>query len=312
MQDLLRLRHYSPRTQRAYLGWARRYLRYVGSNGECIAPGPADAKAFLSHLATRRNVAASTQNQAFNAILFLHRHVLRVELGDMASTVRARRGRKLPVVLSEDEVRAVLAELQGTPRIMIELLYGSGLRLSELVLLRVKDIDFSNGTITVRSGKGDKDRVTLLPRRTQPALRKHLDRVRALHERDLAAGAGVAPLPGALRLKYPNAGTEWGWQFVFPSSKFVPDRKALAIHRWHVAPATLQKAMKTAVRKAEITKPASPHVLRHSFATQMLGRGIDIRRLQELLGHKSVETTMIYTHVIPALPPGISSPLDEL
>ena len=178
----------------------------------------------------------------------------------MTSTVRARRGRKLPIVLSADEVRAILAQLHGTPRIMIELLYGSGLRLSELVLLRVKDIDFHNGTITVRSGKGDKDRVTLLPQRTQPGLRQHLDRVKALHERDLAAGAGVAPLPGALRRKYPNAGREWAWQFVFP----------------------------------------------------LLSKGVDIRRLQELLGHKSVETTMIYTHVVLTLAPGMSSPLDEL
>jgi len=183
-------------------------LQYVGTNNKSTPPTPADAKAFLGYLASRRNVSASTQNQAFNAILFLHRHVLRIELGDMTSTVRARRGRKLPIVLSVDEIRAILAQLHGTPRIMIELLYGSGLRLSELVLLRVKDIDFHNGAITVRSGKGDKDRVTLLPQRTQPGLRQHLDKVKALHGQDLTAGACIAPLPGALRRKYPNAGSE--------------------------------------------------------------------------------------------------------
>jgi integron integrase len=252
---------------RAYLGWARRYVRYLGE-GRADPPATEDAKAYLSYLATRARVSASTQNQAFNALLFLHRHVFGADLGDMAATARARRGRKLPIVLSIEEVRAVLAQLCGTRRLMLELIYGGGLRLSELIMLRVKDLDFDAGTITVRSGKGDKDRVTLLPRSLHPALHEHLRRVKALHQRDLAAGAGDALLPGALRRKYPNAGREWGWQCVFPSAKLALDRETGTIRRWHVAGAT--------VRRAEIVKPASVHTLRHSFATHLLMRGIDL------------------------------------
>ncbi len=311
MQRLLKLRHYSPRTQRSYLGWVRRYLLYLKPL-KSWPPQAADAQTFLSQLATRHNVAASTQNQAFNALLFLHRHVIQSDLGDMSSTVRARRGRKLPVVLTSDEVRAVMAELERPHRIMMELTYGAGLRLSELVQLRVKDIDFDAGSITVRSGKGDRDRITMLPRRVQASLRSHFIEVRRLHERDLAAGAGYAPLPHALQRKYPNAGREWGWQFVFPSVTLTPDPEEKTIRRWHVSPATVQRAMKSAVRKAKIAKPASLHTLRHSFATHLLMKGVDIRRIQELLGHKSVETTMIYTHVIQSIAPDVESPLDDL
>lgn len=306
MERLLRLRHYARRTQHAYLGWARRYLRYLG-DGRPAPPTPEDTRAFLSHLATHGRVSASTQNQAFNALLFLHRHVFCIDLGDMAATVRARRGQKLPVVLSIEEVRAILAQLTGTRRLMVELIYG-GLRLTELTQLRVKDLDFDASTITVRSGKGDKDRVTLLPQRLQPDLREHLKKVKDLHERDLAAGAGEAPLPDALRRKYPNAGREWAWQFAFPSLKLAVDSETKTIRRWHVAGATVQKAMKAAVRKAQIAKPASVHSMRHSFATHMLMRGIDMRRIQELLGHKSIETTMIYTHVLPTIAPDLRSP----
>jgi len=311
MQRVLRLRHYSHRTQRAYLGWARRYFRYLGP-ARAKSPAAEDVKAFLSFLATRNRVSASTQNQAFNALLFLHRYVLCIELGDMGATVRARRGQKLPVVLSIDEVRAILAQLSGTRRLMIELIYGGGLRLSELLQLRVKDIDFDAGTITVRSGKGDKDRATLLPQRLYPVLREHLRKVKALQERDLAAGAGDAPLPDALRRKYPNAGREWGWQFAFPSAKLAMDDETKTIRRWHVSGATVQKAMKAAVRKAQIAKPASVHSMRHSFATHLLMKGVDIRRIQDLLGHKNVETTMIYTHVLPTIAPELRSPLDQL
>ena len=311
MRQLLRLRHYAPSTLRSYLGWANRFLRYLGGK-RSNPPTLADAKAFLSHLATRAKVSASTQNQAFNALLFLYRHVFHSELGDMSATVRAKRGQRLPIVLTFDEVRAILAELKGKCRLMLELIYGAGLRLGELVRLRVKDIDFDAGSITVRAGKGDVDRVTLLPQRLRTPLQRHLQEVKALHERDLAAGAGEAPLPNALRRKYPRAGREWAWQFVFPSSTLVTDPETQTIRRWHVSPATLQKAMKTAVRKAKITKPASVHTLRHSFATALLQKGVNIRRIQELLGHKNIATTMIYTHVLPSIAPDVSSPLDEL
>jgi integron integrase len=311
MRRLLQLRHYSPRTERCYLGWADRYLSYLGDQ-RTTPPGSADAKAYLSHLATRARVSASTQNQAFNALLFLHRHVFQSELASMASTIRARRGTKLPIVLTQDEVRAILARLSGRSRIMIDLIYGGGLRLSEVAQLRVKDIDIAAGSVTVRSGKGDKDRVTLLPRRLVAELKQHLESVGIVHQQDLAAGAGEAPLPNALRRKYPSAAREWGWQFVFPSAKLTRDAETRRIHRWHVSPATLQKAMKTAVRRAGIAKPASVHTMRHCFATHMLMKGVDIRRIQELLGHRSLETTMIYTHVIKSIAPDVSSPLDDL
>jgi len=311
VRRLLQLRHYSRRTIRSYTGWTRRYLNYVQTTGSGT-PSSRDAQAFLSYLVTEGHVAASTQNQAFNALLFLHRHVLHDDLGDMSATLRAKRGRKLPVVLSVEEVRDVLSHLEGTNRLMIEMTYGGGLRISELVRLRVKDIDFAGETITVRSGKGDKDRVTLLPRRLHDDLREHQPRVRALHERDLAAGAGEAPLPGALRRKYPRAGCEWAWQFLFPSARLAVDAEEKNFRRWHVSEATVQKAMKAAVRRSHIAKPASVHTLRHSFATHLLLKGIDIRRIQQLLGHKSVETTMIYTHVLSSVAPPVRSPLDEL
>lgn len=310
MRRLLRLRHYSPRTERSYVGWAGRFFRYLEKTASA-PPTSADVKAYLSFLATRRKVSASTQNQAFNALLFLFRYVLQTDLGDMTTTVRAKRGRKVPVVLSQEETRDLLNRLRGTRRLLLELTYGSGLRLSELVTLRVKDIDIEGGSLTVRSAKGDKDRVTILPRKLRPTLRAHLATVKATHEHDLAAGAGEAPMPNAPERKYPGAGREWGWQFAFPSSKLSPDING-RIRRWHVAEATVQKAMKDAVRRARIAKPASVHTLRHSFATHLLMQGVDIRRIQELLGHRSVETTMIYTHALQSLAPDVRSPLDDL
>ena len=312
MKRLLDLRHYSHRTERSYLGWIRRYLRYLRQTRAGAVPVPEDARSFLSLLVTREQVSASTQNQAFNALLFFHRFVLDADLGDMSATLRAKRGRKLPVVLSVDEVRAVLAHLTGTRRLMLELIYGSGLRLGELVRLRVKDIDFNAGTITVRSGKGDADRMTLLPQRLREPLEVHLRKIRALHQRDLASGAGNAPLPDALHRKYPQAGREWAWQYVFPSARIAVDPATKSIHRWHAAETTVQRAMKAAVRKAGLSKPASVHTLRHSFATHLLQKGVDIRRIQDLLGHRSVETTMIYTHVLPSIARDLRSPLDEM
>ena len=218
VRRILRLRHYAGSTERSYLGWNRRFLRYVGRSGEHVPTGD-DVQAFLSHLAVQGDVSASTQNQAFRAVLFLLRHVLMVDPGDLGGTVRARQGKKLPVVLLPDETRAVLAQLKGAHRLMLELVYGAGLRLTELVELRVKDLDFGADTLTVRDGKWDKDRVTFLPKRLTTELKAHLEKVKAIHERDLGAGAGAAPLPDALERKYPTAAREWGWQFVFPSSR---------------------------------------------------------------------------------------------
>ena len=272
-------------------------------------PTSADAKAFLTYLATRRRVSASTQNQAFSALLFLYRNVFEVELQGMGDTLRARRGRRLPVVLSMDEVAAVFGQLEGTLGLMIELLYGAGLRLNELVQLRVKDIDFEGASITVRSGKGDADRITILPERVKCRLVQHLENVRRLHERDLAAGAGAAPLPDALCRKYPSAAREWGWQYVFPSRKIELADDGVIRH-WHMSPATVQRAMRQAVRAAGISRPAGVHTLRHSFATHLVMQGVDIRRIQDLLGHKSVETTMVYLHVARTLGGDVVSPLD--
>ncbi len=308
MRRLMQLRHYSPRTESCYLGWARRFLRHRHSEG---VPTPDDLKTYLSYLATRRNVASATQNQAFSGLLFLFRHVYHIELEDMGSTVRARRGPKLPVVLSVEETKSILGQLHGVTRLMLELIYGGGLRVSEVVILRVKDIDFDLRTVTVRSGKGDRDRTTFLPARAVSGLRRHLERVKRLHARDLAAGVGDAPMPSALARKYPNAGKEWAWQFVFPSKKLAADEDGV-IRRWNVSTSTVQKAMKTAIRKSGVAKMASVHTLRHSFATHLLMRGVDIRRIQDLLGHKSVETTMIYTHVMKTMAPDLRSPLDEL
>lgn len=309
MSRLMRLRHYSPRTEETYVGWARRFLAHLRRTGS--QPSADEVSTYLSHLATARDVAAATQNQAFNALLFLCRHIYDIDLGDMGSAVRARRGPKLPIVLSVEEVRSILDQLSGIHRILLEMIYGGGLRVSEVVCLRVKDIDFDAGTITVRSGKGDTDRTTLLAERVRPALRSHLSRVRRQHQRDLAAGAGRVPMPSALRRKYPQAEAEWGWQYAFPANRLQPDKEGV-IHRPHLSTAVVQKAMKAAVRKADVGKMASVHTLRHSFATHLLQKGVDIRQIQELLGHKSVDTTMIYTHVMRTMAPDLRSPLDEL
>ena len=310
LRRILRLRHYAASTERTYVGWCRRFLRYVGQSGEHL-PSSDDVQAFLSHLAVQGQVSSSTQNQAFHAVLFLLRHVLMTEAGDLSGTVRAREGRKLPVVLMPEETRAVLEQLKGKHRLMLELVYGAGLRLGELLDLRVKDVDFEANTLTVRASKGDKDRVTFLPKRLVEQLKEHLEEVRRVHERDLAAGAGEAPLPGALARKYPNAGREWGWQYVFPAGQLKVDETG-TVRRMNVAAAPVQRAMKRAVRQSGVAKPASVHSLRHSYATALLMKGADIRRVQDLLGHKSVETTMIYTHVLQSMAPDLASPLDEL
>jgi integron integrase len=269
-------------------------------------------KDYLAYLANRRGVAASTQNQAFSALLFLTGEILHLELGDLKAGLRAKRGQRLPTVLTVEEVRRVLEAMAGTARVMAELLYGGGLRVMECCRLRVKDLDFDNSLIFVRSGKGDKDRTTLLAESVQPALQAHLERVKELHQRDQKAGVGPVWLPDALARKYPEAGKAWGWQWVFPSKTLSTDPRSGAIRRHHVSDMVIQRAVKEAVRKAEIVKPASVHTLRHSFATHLLLHGVDLRQIQDYLGHKNVETTMVYTHVVKDLRSHARSPLDLL
>ena len=305
-----RTKHLSLSTEQAYVRWTRRYVRYHGLRHPHELTED-DVQAFLSYLAMERSVAASTQNQALSALLFLYANVLRRPLGDLGAVVRAKRPKRLPVVLSRVEVEAVFVHLEGVPRLVASLLYGSGLRQTEALRLRVKDLDFDYCQLTVRQGKGDKDRHTLLPEILHESLHRQLRKAKALHEEDLEAGYGEVALPYALARKYPHAGYEWGWQYVLPSRKRSIDPRSGVERRHHLSVSVVQKAFKRAVRKAGITKPASPHTLRHSFATHLLERGYDIRTVQELLGHKDVRTTMIYTHVLNR---GMSvrSPLEEL
>ena len=304
-----RTRHLSARTERAYVGWIRRFILLNGKRHPAHMGEP-EISAFLTYLANRRNVSASTQNQALAAILFLYRDVLGRDLDWLEGVVRARRPERLPVVLTRSEVQAVLAQLRGVLWIQASLLYGAGLRLMECSRLRVKDIDVPRMQITVRGGKGDKDRVTLLPGKILEPLADHLLTVRDLHEKDLAAGRGRVEMPFALARKYPNASREWGWQWVFPASRVYVDVRTGEVRRHHLHETVLQRAVKTAVRKAGIAAPASCHTLRHSFATHLLEAGQDIRTIQELLGHSDVSTTMIYTHVLNRGPLGVKSPLD--
>ena len=277
--------------------WIRRYILFHGKRHPAEVGEP-EVNRFLTHLAVHRRVAASTQNQALAALLFLYAKVLNQPLRQIEGVVRARRPRRLPVVLTRREVRAVLDELNGTPRLVCTLLYGSGLRLLECLRLRVKDVDFHRQEITVREGKGHKDRVTVLPSAARKTLRVHLETIRRQHARDLARGLGRAPLPDALARKYPTADRDWAWQWVFPASSHYVDRHTAVRYRHHLHESVIQRAVKEAVRRAGLAKPASCHSLRHSFATHLLEDGYDIRTVQELLGHKDVKTTMIYTHVL--------------
>lgn len=317
MRTVLRTRHYSYSTEKTYMDWGRRFLDYLGETGHKTESGLYDLSAerikeYLAHLATRRNVAASTQNQAFNALLFLSREVLHSELGSLEHAVRAKRGQRLPVVLTVSEVQSVLSRLDGSARLMAEVIYGGGLRVMECCRLRVKDLDFDNNLIFVRQGKGDKDRSTLLAEAVKELMQAHLERVRQLHEADLAVGAGEVWLPHQLALKYPKAASTWGWQYVFPSAKLSPDPLSGVIRRYHASDSFIQVAMREAVSTAGIIKPASVHTLRHSFATHLLLQGVDIRQIQEYLGHSNVETTMIYTHVVKDMRSPARSPLDVL
>ena len=310
VRNRMRVRHYSLRTERSYIAWIKRYIVFHGKRHP-QEMGQAEIEAFLTHLAVERHVAASTQNQALNAILFLYREVLGIELPWMEDVVRAKRPKRLPVVLSVQEVNQILAHMQGTNRLLASLLYGSGLRLMEAMRLRVKDIDFNYRQIVVRDGKGQNDRVTPLPGRIEAELRAQIDVVARQHADDVRAGYGAVYLPDALSVKYPNAARELAWQYVFPAKSLSRDPRSGAVRRHHVSEKSLQRAVKHAVAKAGIHKKASCHTLRHSFATHLLERGSDIRTIQELLGHKNVQTTMIYTHVMQRGGQGVLSPLDQ-
>jgi len=310
-REEIRARHYSRRTGEAYWYWIRWFIRFHGRRHP-LELGEAEVTAFLSMLATERNVAAATQNQALSALLFLYRHVLGRELPWLSELVRAQRPVRLPTVLSEAEVRRLLANLDGTGALMAGLLYGAGLRQIECLQLRVKDIDFAYRQILVRDGKGAKDRVTMLPEGLVQPLQAHLGKVRLLHRRDIDEGFGEVWLPYALARKYPRAGRQWAWQFVFPSGNRSADPDTGATRRHHVHPDTLGRIVKRAAEGAGIVKPVSCHTLRHSFATHLLERGHDIRTVQELLGHSDVSTTMIYTHVMNKGARGVKSPLDRL
>jgi integron integrase len=303
------VKHYSIRTEQAYVHWIRRFILHQGKRHP-REMGQEEVEQFLTYLAVDGAVAASTQNQALNAILFLYREVLGIELPWLENVTRAKRTSRLPVVLSREEVRSVLGRLDGELALMAALLYGAGLRLMECMRLRVKDVDFAHNQIVVRHGKGGKDRVTMLPGRLVEPLQRQRRRVTAIHEQDLKEGFGEVYLPHALARKYPSAGFELGWQYLFPASKRSQDPRSGKIMRHHKNEKVLQRAVKTSVRASGLTKPASCHSLRHSFATHLLDSGYDIRTVQELLGHKDVRTTMIYTHVLNRGGRGVRSPLD--
>jgi integron integrase len=305
----IRLKHYSIRTEQAYVDWIKRFILHHGKKHPKEL-GAEEVEAFLTYLAVEGRVAASTQNQAKSALLFLYREVLGDELPWLDNVEQAKVPKRLPVVLTREEVQKVLSQLEGQHKLAAGLLYGAGLRILECLRLRVKDIDFSRKEILVRDGKGFKDRVTMLPQSLVPALQRHLEQVKTLHEQDVAAGYGEVYLPYALDRKYPNAAREWGWQYVFPSGNLSTDPRTRVVRRHHIQDQSVQRAVKQAVRNAGLVKPATPHTFRHSFATHLLEGGYDIRTVQELLGHSDVSTTMIYTHVLNKGGRGVASPLD--
>jgi integron integrase len=311
LRDRIRLKHYSLRTEQAYVQWTKRYIFFHGKRHPAEM-GKTEVEAFLTTLAVGRNVTASTQAQALSALLFLYREVLRVDLPWLTEVTRAKKPARLPTVLTQQEVRALLKYVDDPLLdLIVRLLYGTGMRLLECLRLRVKDVEFTRNEIVVRDGKGGKDRVTMLPASLADRLKAHLAVVKSQHEADLSLGKGEVWLPDALAVKYPDAPKEWGWQYVFPAAGFSTDPRSGAVRRHHVDDKRVQRAVKLAAARAEIAKPVSPHTLRHSFATHLLEGGYDIRTVQELLGHSDVSTTMIYTHVLNKGGRGVVSPLDR-
>jgi integron integrase len=310
VREAIRSRHFSRRTETCYISWIRRYILFHGKKHPRTMGAP-EIAAFLSALATEGRISASTQNQALSALLFLYRDVLQIELAPIGRVVRAVVPKRLPVVLSRREVEALLEKLDGRMWIVGMLLYGAGLRLQECLELRVKDIDFDQSQIVVRRGKGQKDRVTVLPQAIREKLQAHFEEVRLVHVRDLSQGFGRVVLPYALARKYPGAATDWGWQFVFPASRLCRDPRWGPTTRYHLHESVVQRAIGKAAQDAGITKPVGPHTLRHCFATHLLENRYDIRTVQELLGHADVSTTMTYTHVMNRGPLGVKSPVDK-
>ena len=311
VRERIRVLHYSRSTEKTYLYWIRFFILWNGKRHPRDM-GAAEVEAFLSHLATQREVSAGTQNQAMHAILFLYRQVLGLELPWLDGITRAKPSQRLPVVLTQAEAQRLLAATRGTPGLVVRLLYGTGMRLMEGLRLRVKDVEFARHQITVRGGKGDKDRITMLPASIETDLRAHIAERRKWHDLDLAKGMADVELPHALERKYPNAGKEWGWQYIFAAADYSADPRSGVIRRHHIHEKTIQRHVKEAARRAGIDKPAHPHTLRHSFATHLLENGYDIRTVQELLGHSDVSTTMIYTHVLNRGGRGVISPLDKV
>lgn len=311
IRERIRVKHYSIRTERSYIEWVKTYIRFFKYRHPSEM-GAAEVQAFLNHLATEKNVSASTQNQALNALHFLYNEVLDQPFGEMEKLVWAKKPKRLPVVLSKQETARLLSHLDGIYLLMAQLLYGAGLRLMECIRLRIKDVDFDLNQIVVRDGKGAKDRVTMLPQNVQPALKLQMRKAYIQHKQDLLDGFGTVYLPYALAKKYPNAEKELGWQYVFPASRLSVDPRSGKKQRHHFSEAMLQRKVKEAAKKANILKPATCHTLRHSFATHLLENGYDIRTVQELLGHKNVTTTMIYTHVLNRGGLAVNSPLDHI
>jgi integron integrase len=310
VRDKIRVKNYSIRTEEAYLHWAKRYILFHGKRHPQEL-GAKEAEAFLTHLAVVENVSASTQNQAKSALLFLYKDVLEMNLPWMTDIVSAKTPQRLPVVLTMSEVDDVLSQTEGTSGLILKLLYGSGMRLLECLRLRIKDLDFERNEIVVRQAKGLKDRVTMLPDSLSDELRAHIAEVQYLHEADLLAGLGEVYMPYALSKKYPQAGTSWAWQYVFPAARISKDPRSTRFARHHADEQAVQRCMRNAVYQANVNKQATPHTLRHSFATHLLCSGYDIRTVQELLGHADVSTTMIYTHVLNRGGKGVKSPLDK-